>query len=50
MDVIRIKDKSGKVKFIIRGKQIFEVLENGKEKRREDLEQHELFDLRKNIK
>ncbi len=50
MDVIKIKDKSGKIKFIIRGKKVFEILENGKEKRRKDLDQHEPLDLRKDIK
>jgi len=48
MDIIRIKDKSGKIKLIIRGKKVFEVLKNGKEKRRKDLDQHEPPDLRKN--
>jgi len=50
MDLIKIKDKSGKVKFILRGNKVFEILENGKEKRRKDLDQHESFDLCKNIK
>ena len=50
MDVIKVKDKSGKVKFILRGKRVFEVLENGKEKRRKDLDHHGPFDLHKSIK
>lgn len=55
MDKIFIKNKeTGKVLYILDGDKIYEVMNDGKRKRRKDLEidriKHEPSDLRKNLK